>query len=126
MRMSEVVPDGKKEATRVVYDYDEQNRVVARTDVTTPATPLDTRFGYDQQGNMTSQTDPDGDTTRFEYDVHAAGRRSSYVTARIRLTIYPNNPPTTADKGEPISRMTQLRARGISSTCVNRTSRPLN
>jgi YD repeat-containing protein len=86
--MSEVAPDGKKEATRVVYDYDEQNRVVARTDVTNPATPLDTRFGYDQQGNMTSQTDPDGHTTRFEYDLRRRMTKKTDAMGGVTKYVY--------------------------------------
>jgi RHS repeat-associated protein len=86
--MSEVAPDGKKEATRVVYDYDEQNRMVARTDVTNPATPLDTRFGYDQQGNMTSQTDPDGRTTRFEYDLRRRMTKKTDAMGGVTKYVY--------------------------------------
>ncbi len=67
--MTEVAPDGRREASKVTYLYDDQNRVVERIDVTNAAIPLTTRYGYDKQGNMSSQTDPDGNTTTMQYDL---------------------------------------------------------
>ncbi|WP_407065742.1 RHS repeat domain-containing protein [Dokdonella sp.] len=50
------------------YAYDEGDRLVGVTDPVTAAAGSSTTFGYDLDGNLTSQTDANGHTTTFDYD----------------------------------------------------------
>jgi YD repeat-containing protein len=68
--VTELRPDGTKDITKLAFEYDEQNRLVRLVDVTVPQTPLVTEYGYDPRGNVISQTDPDGRTTRYKFDLN--------------------------------------------------------
>jgi YD repeat-containing protein len=67
--LTEVAGDGSREVSKTVFSYDDHGRVVAETNLTDPAHGLATTFRYDEQGNLTEQTDAEGRKTKFEYDL---------------------------------------------------------
>jgi RHS repeat-associated protein len=72
-RLSETITEldstGAPSISRTTYEYDDQNRLIAVSDVSDPASPSVIRFVYDPRGNRTEEIDPDGRRTRYEYDL---------------------------------------------------------
>ncbi len=55
--------------SKIVYQYDDQNRVSAVHDVSDLTHPLITSYEYDRRNNVVRVTDPQRRETTFEYDV---------------------------------------------------------
>jgi RHS repeat-associated protein len=63
--------------SRVVYQYDNQNRLIGVTDASEPHHPISTRYAYDLRGNVVTATDPQRRETRLEYDIR--NRRTKII-----------------------------------------------
>ena len=62
---TEVGSDGHTtEVTKIVNEYDRENRRSARIDATDPSHPLVTSYAYDLQGNIKAVTDQEGRSMR--------------------------------------------------------------
>ena len=81
------------ERTRTIYDeegnktvekYDAENRVIAQTIFPEENKPVTQSFQYDQTGNLTAETDYNGNTTEYYYDVF--GRKYNTRDAMYRIS----------------------------------------
>jgi RHS repeat-associated protein len=77
--ITEVTAGGAVSVAKVSFEYDDQNRLIAVSDVSDPVRPATTRYAYDLRGNRIEEVDPDGRRTRFEYDLE--GNRVRQVAA---------------------------------------------
>ena len=80
------IQDENHSSPNIVYAYDPLDRLVS-AERKTAAGSLFTRFGYDNDDNVVSVTDPNGNTTTFAYDdFHRLQVRNSPVSGQTTFT----------------------------------------
>jgi RHS repeat-associated protein len=86
------VKDERHATPNTTYSYDPLNRlaVVTQTLSTAPGGSIATHYAYDTAGNLTSVTDPNGNTTSYAFDDF--GRMSTQTSPVTGTTSYSYDP----------------------------------
>jgi RHS repeat-associated protein len=115
------IQDENHTAPNTRFIYDELDRLV-RTERSTAAGTVTTRYAYDIQDNVTAVTDPNGNTTAFSYDdFHRNRATNSPVSGGSTFVYNPAGLPTsmTDGNGATTTRTFDAAGRLLTATSTN-------